>query len=261
MKAKIGVGLATSVAFWLLPTATCDTGPIEDVTSLTAEASSYDERPLLEGGCYRDGCTPDLSHDALGTDVTQSRWSCEATEDTPCYITYTFGEAREVAEVHLHFTNVTEAIPLVVSSRYEESSSSSEEFVPQVVTSADAGYDSSVYVLASFLPPVTTTAVRVEAELPEEGWVNIVETYIWVTLNEDEVPDDGSSVSGGLISVIVFAVIFCCGGAWLYHKCCGYSEWGGASASAAASSSSSAAVNNNINVMPAAPAYAAQIVS
>lgn len=31
------------------------------VTSISAEASSYDERPLLEGGCYKDGCTPDLS--------------------------------------------------------------------------------------------------------------------------------------------------------------------------------------------------------
>ncbi|CAM9329898.1 unnamed protein product, partial [Ectocarpus sp. 12 AP-2014] len=76
-------------------------GEVGDVTTVTASASSYDERPLLEGGCYVDGCEPDLTLDRLSTDVSQSRWSCQATETDPCFITYTFEEARVVSSLHL----------------------------------------------------------------------------------------------------------------------------------------------------------------
>ncbi|CAM9179492.1 unnamed protein product, partial [Ectocarpus fasciculatus] len=54
-------GWTRLAALCWLPMAFSSIGEVGDVTSVTVDASSYDERPLLEGGCYVDGCEPDLT--------------------------------------------------------------------------------------------------------------------------------------------------------------------------------------------------------
>ncbi|CAM9471813.1 unnamed protein product [Ectocarpus fasciculatus] len=240
-----------AVLCWIR-TAFSSNGEVGDVTSVTVDASSYDERPLLEGGCYVDGCEPDLTRDRLSTDVSQSRWSCEATEEDPCYITYTFEEARFVSSVYLYLTNVTEDMSVIVYtlSSSDSSTGGDEEFVAQIVeTVTGSAYSPMRESEISLQPAPLATAVKIEADLPAGEWFSILEAYIYVTLEDDEVSSSGSSVASALISLLVFASIFCCCGCFLYHKFCG--GWNGASASASASSSASAAATNNVQfVMP-----------
>ncbi|CAM9937913.1 unnamed protein product [Ectocarpus fasciculatus] len=266
-------GWTRLAALCWLPMAFSSTGEVGDVTSVTVDASSYDERPLLEGGCYVDGCEPDLTRDRLSTDVSQSRWSCEATEEDPCYITYTFEEARVVSGVYLYLANVTEDMSVIVYTLNSSNSSTDgdEEFVAQIVeTVTGSTYSPEEESEISLQPTPLATAVRIEADLPAGEWFSILETYIYVTLEDDEVSSslEDDEVSSSLeddevsssdswftswingseswfnswVSVLVIAIIFCCCGYFLHCCCCGDSG-------AAASSSASAVATSNVQIM------------
>ncbi|CAM9897448.1 unnamed protein product [Ectocarpus sp. 8 AP-2014] len=146
----------------------------------------------------------------------------------------------------------------VIVYTLDSSTDGDEEFVAQIIeTVTGSAYyptvDSEIYLQ----PTPLATAVKIEADLPAGDWFSILETYIYVTLEDDEVSSSGSSVSGSLISVLVFALIFCCCGCFLYAKFC--DGWHGASASASASSSASAAATNNVSVVMPQMSYGQQM--
>ncbi|CAM9638011.1 unnamed protein product [Ectocarpus sp. 4 AP-2014] len=48
-------------------------------TTVGVTASAYDDRPGESGGdvgCGEMGCLPDLAHDGVDAEDTESRWSC-----------------------------------------------------------------------------------------------------------------------------------------------------------------------------------------
>ncbi|CAN0231585.1 unnamed protein product [Scytosiphon promiscuus] len=78
-------------------------------TTVGVTASAYDDRPgesAGDVGCGVSGCLPDLAHDGLGEEDTESRWSC-AKEIVPdggqCEITFTFDSPQDITDVQVAF--------------------------------------------------------------------------------------------------------------------------------------------------------------
>ncbi|CAM9465633.1 unnamed protein product [Ectocarpus sp. 8 AP-2014] len=197
-----GAWLALATLLWF-PTASCEAGEVGDLTSESVDASSYDERPLLEGGCYVDGCEPDLTCDRLGTDVTQSQWSCEATGTEACYTSPTLSErpGRLIASTCI--------VQLVRQVRYSSRT-------PYLFLNENSRAK-NWRCFCSQSP--TATAVSIEADFPPENGSAIRET-IYVTLDEDGglADDDASSDSEALIGFIVSTISLCCCGCCIYRR-------------------------------------------
>ncbi|CAM9353581.1 unnamed protein product [Ectocarpus sp. 13 AM-2016] len=78
-------------------------------TTVGVTASAYDDRPgegAGDVGCGEMGCLPDLAHDGVGEEDTESRWSC-AEEIVPnggqCEITFTFDSPQDITDVQVAF--------------------------------------------------------------------------------------------------------------------------------------------------------------
>ncbi|CAN0308610.1 unnamed protein product [Ectocarpus sp. 6 AP-2014] len=78
-------------------------------TTVGVTASAYDDRPGESAGgngCGEMGCLPDLAHDGVGEEDTESRWSC-AEEIVPdggqCEITFKFDSPQDITDVQVAF--------------------------------------------------------------------------------------------------------------------------------------------------------------
>ncbi|CAB1096447.1 unnamed protein product [Ectocarpus sp. CCAP 1310/34] len=78
-------------------------------TTVGVTATAYDDRPgesAGDVGCGEMGCLPDLAHDGVGEEDTESRWSC-AEEIVPdggqCEISFTFDSPQDITDVQVAF--------------------------------------------------------------------------------------------------------------------------------------------------------------
>lgn len=99
------------------PSSTC-VGKYVDAGALTpvyVGTNAYDRRPGSDSndiGCGQNGCSPFLARDGITAD-TESRWSCSAdivrdVDGGKCYISFSFGEPQDLADIEVAFWKVEE---------------------------------------------------------------------------------------------------------------------------------------------------------